>query len=809
MNQVFKDIVFALRMMRANPGFTAVGILTLALSIGAATAIYSFSDAVLLRPLPYPHADDIVQLWEKPPRAVRSPISAPTFLSWKENQVFTMMAAEANAAMTMTGSGEPLQIRASRVSSSFFEIFGAKAMLGRTFAPDEDQPGHEHVAVLSNRIWRNKFSSDPNIIGRNLNLNNASYTVIGVMPPDSRFDHGWQDLWCPLTFQQDRMVRNFRYLFGWARLKPGVSIEQATTQMQSIASGVESSFPDTNKGWGITIDLYAERIVGPDLRSSLYVLIIAVGVVILIACVNLASLLFAKGAYREHELAVRAALGAARGRIIRQLFTENLLLAIFGGVLGVLVGYGLMIFLKASLPPFFLPIDTSVHLNVRVLLAVLVVILGMSVVFGMAPAFYSSLVNVRDSLQQGAWGNTAGGMRTRVQRFLVIVEVGLAFVLVCSAGFIIRSFAHINALDLGVQTENILTMRLPMNEQQYTDRAKIISYLDQVSQKVSAVPGVSSVGVTSAIPLRGVGYQASFMIQGEPFIDPPDRPFCYFKVVSPSYFTTLGMRVIRGRTPTEADAFGGQPVAVVNESLVKTYFNNQDPIGKYVLVEPIIPGQRVSGSEIPWLVVGVVADEKVRNVYWGYEGMYVSYRQSPGTLNALVVRGNIAPENFAHDVEKAVWSVNKDQALDDINTLKKIKSDSIGEERLRSLVLGIFGGVALLLAAIGIYGVLSYLVAQRAHEIGIRAALGARKIDQFTLVLWNGIILTILGLVLGLIGSFGATRVISNFIYGMSPHDPVTLLVVALMLIAVCLLGCFIPAWRATRVEPLTAMKNL
>jgi predicted permease len=808
MDELIKDIRYALRMVHNSPGFTIVAVLTLALGIGANTAIFSFIDAVLLKPLPYPDADKIVVVWEKPPDSERNGISTLNFLDWKnQNTVFTAMAAQTGASATLTGVDVPVELHATRVSAPYFDIFQIKPALGRAFAADEDQPGKEHVVVISHRIWGSRFGSDRGLIGQTISLNNEPYTVIGVMPADTAFDRRYADLWLPLAFGPKDMTRNFHWMRSFARLKPGVSLEQARAQMKSVAARIEHDFPDSNKGWSITIDRYQDRVVNPELRSSLFVLLAAVGAVLLIGCANLANLLLARGARRERETAVRSALGASRMRLLRQFLTESAVLAGLGGAIGVGLGFGLMKILKASIPQFMLPSEADVHLDLTVLLFTAAIVILTVLLFGLAPAFQTARVDVTHSLKEGARGAGTSTGRKRLQNSLVVIEVAIAFVLLSGAGLLGRSFYRLQQVDPGFESTNVLTASLPMTFDDYPDGPRILSYLGRIMENIHAVPGVRDVAVTSTLPLEGWGFGMPFQVDGQQLKDRAHRPACFFKIVSPSYFSALEMHLVKGRALAESDAQGNLPVAVVNQEMVKRYFKDQDPVGKRVLIEQIIPSKHELGPEVPWLVVGVVRDEKVAGLDDDSAGMYVSYKQSPVADSNLIVRGAIDPNLLVKSIEHAVWQVNKNQALPEIKPLEQIKSESLGPNRLRTVLLGIFAGVALLLAAIGIYGVLSYSVAQRTHEMGVRAALGARRWDQLKLVLRGGLLLTGLGLAIGICGALALTRLLASLLFNVAPHDPLTMLMVALILAAVAVAACYVPARRATRVDPMIALR--
>jgi len=807
MDLLTKDLRFALRMIRNSPGFTAVAILTLALGIGANTAIFSFVNAVLLKRLPFPHAERILNVWEKPPGDERNGISTLNFLDWKnQNTVFTAMAAQAWGSVTLSGVDVPVELRNGRVSAPYFDIFGAKPVLGRTFAPDEDQLGKQYEVILSHRIWESRFGADPNIIGRSIRLNGAAYTVIGVMPPGT-YDREWQDLWTPLAFEPKDMTRDYHWMISWARLKPGVTLEQARQQMKAIAARIEHDYPQSNKGWSATVDRYQDRVVDDSLRRSLLVLVAAVAAVLLIGCANLANLLLVRGAGREREVAIRSALGAGRGRLVRQFLTESVLLAGLGGVVGVAMGWGLMRGLKVWIPRFYLPAEAEVQLDGRVLLFTAAIVIATGILFGIAPALHSARTDLVGSLKEGGRGATLGTGRRQVRNALVVAETAVAFVLLSGAALLIRSFYRLQQVDPGFDVTNALSMWLPMASKEYPDGPRIVRYLEQVMEKVRAVPGVQEVATTSGLPLEGWSEGMPFLIEGQPFVDLAQRPAANYKRVSPSYLSTLRMRLLRGRWLAESDTEGSPPVIVVNETMVKRYFKDEDPIGKHVLIQQIIPGQPALGPEIPWQVVGVVADEKASGLDDSSQGDYVSYKQSPTPQTALVVRGAMDPALLVKSIQAAVWQLNKNQAFDDIKTLEQIKSDSLGENRLRTTLLGTFAALALLLAAIGVYGVISYSVAQRTHEIGVRAALGASRWDQLGLVLKDGMALTVLGLAIGVFGALGLTRLLSSFLFGVSARDPWTLAFVGLVLASVAATACLIPARRATRVDPMVALR--
>ena len=503
MDQLGKDLRFALRMIRNSPGFTIIAVLTLALGIGANTAIFSFVDAVLLKPLPYPHSEQIVMVWEKPPGGDRNGISTLNFLDWmRENTVFSAISAETGGSMTLTGGDRPVQVQGDRDSATFFDIWGIEPMLGRTFAPDEDQPGKNQVVVLSHRFWESRFGADKSIVGRTLSLNNKPYTVIGVMPPGI-FDRTRDLFWVPLAFEPKDMTRDYHWMISFARLKPGVTLQQSRDQMKAIAARIERDYPESNKGWSATADRYEDIYVDDSLRRSLWVLLAAVGAVLLIGCVNLANLLLARGAGREREVAVRSALGASRGRLIRQFLTESVLLAGFGGVAGVLMGYGLLRLLKAWTPLFQLPVEADIRLDGRVLLfsAALVIVTG--ILFGMVPAAHAARHDLVESLKEGGRTATSGAGRTKIRNALAVAEIALAFVLVSAATLLVRSFYRLQQVNLGFDGTKVVTMWMPMTSAQYPDGPRITGYLDQVMENLNALPGVLAAATTSGLPLEG------------------------------------------------------------------------------------------------------------------------------------------------------------------------------------------------------------------------------------------------------------------------------------------------------------------
>ena len=685
-------------------------------------------------------------------------------------------------------------------------IFGAEPLLGRTFAPDEDQPGKQHEAVLSHRVWENRFGADPGLIGRTISLDGEAYTVIGVMPP-GLFDRSWPDLWAPLAFQPTDLTRDYHWLVSFARLKPGVTLEQARQQMNSIALRIAHDYPKSNKGWGATVTRYADTMVDNDLRKTLLVLLAAVGAVLLIGCVNLANLLLVRGAGREREVAIRAAMGGSRTRLVRQFLTESVLLAGLGGSVGVLVGWQLLLAMNRWIPRFLLPAEADVRLDARVLIFAAAIAVATGILFGIAPAVHGVRTDLVGSLKEGGRAATSGSGRKQIRNTLVVAEIALAFVLLSGAGLLLRSFYQLQQVNPGFDSTNVITMELPLSLQQYPDGPRIVGYQQQVMEKVQAVPGVRSAAVANSLPLEGWADGMHFQIEGRPFVDPSNRPDCGFKTASPSYLSAVGLRLLRGRWLAETDTAATIPVTVINETMAKQNFQGQDPLGQRILIDQLIPGQPAVGPEIPWQVVGVVADEKIHKLDESSAGLYVSYKQSPSLGTALVVRGAMDPARLVKSIQSAVWQINSSQAFDEIKTLERIKADSLGENRLRTILLGAFAGLALLLAATGIYGVISYSVAQRTHEIGLRAALGASRWAQLGLIFRDGMTLTAIGMGIGIMGALGLTRLLASLLFGVSPHDPWTLALVGVTLAVVAGAACLIPARRATKVDPMVALR--
>jgi putative ABC transport system permease protein len=801
---------YALRTLRRSPGFTAIALLTLALGIGVNTAIFSFVSGVLLKPLPYRDPHSIVLVWEKPPGGGRNGISTLNYLDWKNrNTVFESMAAVSfGGSVTLTGVGEPEELQGSRVSAPFFAIFGVHAVLGRTFAKDEDQPGKSQVVVLSHRLWETRFGADPGILGRTLTLSGKPCTVIGVLPAHGPFDRSWAQLWLPLAFEPRDMTRDYHWLMSYARMKPGVTLKESQTAMDIIGARIAEAFPESNKGWGVTVERFEDQLVGQQLRRSLYVLLAAVGAILLIGCANLANLSLARGTAREREIALRASLGAGRWRLIRQLLTENLLIAMAGGILGLAVGYGMMRGLTWLMPPYTLPSEADVSIDVNILLFTLALSLLTAILFGLAPAVHTTNVDLAASMKEGGRSATSGAGRARLRGALIVSEVALAFVLLTGAGLLINSFFRLQQVDTGFNSAKVLTAGLPIPRTRFPQPEPLLQYLRLIRERVRSVPGVRDVAFTNALPMEGGGDGMPFLIAGRETVDRAHRPACFYKRVSGSYFSTLQIHLVRGRTFTDRDRQGAPPSIVINEAMAKRYFKNEDPIGKRILIQELLYGQPGLGSEIAWEVVGIVSDEQTGGLGDGKSaGIYVTFDQSPTNDVNMVLRATIDPETLTRAISRAVHEIDKDQALADVKTLDRIKAETVANDRLQTMLLTTFAVLALLLAAIGIYGVISYSVTQRIHELGIRAALGASRGGLLALVIRHGMALALGGLAVGLAGSLALTRLLGSLLFEASPRDPVTLMAVAAVLAGVAFLACYIPARRAASVDPMVALR--
>jgi putative ABC transport system permease protein len=809
MSSLLRDVRHCARALRQSPGFTTIAILTLAIGIGANTAIFSFVDAMLLRPLPYKDADRIVRVMEKPPRGERNGISTLNFLDWQnDNTVFDFMSAQTGDAVTLTGGSEPIQLRGAQVSVGYFKVFGVEPALGRTFLPGEDELGKHQVAVISHTLWMTQFGGDPSIINRTVLLNNEPNTIVGVLPASSVFDRAPAQIWRPLAFRPSNMTRDFHWMVSFARLKDGVTLAQARANMDAIGKRIENDFPASNKGWGVVVEPYAETIINTQSRTILLLLISSTGLLLLIGCANLANLALARGVSKEREVVVRASLGAGRWALIRQFLTENVLLSLCGGVLGLVIGYSLMNAMKLMLPPFTLPREVNASLDVRVLLFALVVSIVTGILFGLAPALQATKPDLASSMKEESRGSSGGAGRRRLRDSLIVAEIALAFMLLVVSGLMMRSFVGLLNIDAGFDSTNVLTMRLPVSTDQMPDAEQMNRYMREVRTAVEAVPGVRETAYSCAAPMQGTCYGMPMQPANKPIVELARRDGGFYKVVSPSYFSALGIKPSKGRLLTDTDTTSSPPVLVMNERLANRFFPNENPVGQRILIQKIVPGKTELGADIPWEVVGVIRDEKL----FGPEdtqsaGVYVSNEQSPYYGLVLNVRASVNPLTLQKPITAAIRSVNKDQAISDVRSVDQIRDQAMGGRRLVSVLLGTFATVALVLAGLGIYGVISYNVAQRTREMGIRSALGATERSLLRLILDQGIRLTLIGLALGVAGAIGLTRLMSALLFGVGARDPITMATVGVILAGVAIMASYVPARRATRVDPVIALR--
>ena len=808
MQTLWQDLRYALRMLRKHPGFTLIAVLTLALGIGANTAIFSLLDGVLLRPLPYHEPERLAMIWEDAtsigfPRDTPAPAN---YSDWKaQNQTFEDLAALDFRGFNLTGDGQPERLNAFGVTYNFFPLLGVKPALGRNFLPEEDQPGANKVAVISHRLWQSRFGGDRGIINRDILLNDEKVRVVGVMPPGFQFYQSYINLWVPSAFSPSELAnRGNHFLTVVGRMKPGVNVAQADADIKSIMQRIAQAYPDDAKGLSSVVVSLREEFTG-NAQQSLMILLAAVGFVLLIACANIASLMLARAATRTREIAVRSALGAGRGRIVRQLLTESLLLAVFGGVLGMLLALWSFEFLRQLIPPAMAG-QTALQLDGRVLLFTLVASLASGVLFGLAPALQASKFDLNEVLKEGGGRSGTGTGPRRLRNVLIVGEVALSLVLLIGAGLLIQTLFNLHGQYSPLHPEKALTMRTVLPEYKYGEHARRVAFYDQVIERVQALPGVVSAGFTTSVPLEWKGGSNGLSIEGRQ-AEPGLGFNANHRQVTNDYLQTMQIALRQGRYFDGRDQEQSEPVTIINEAMARQYWPNENALGRRVKIGS-------ADSNRPWLtIVGIVADVRQMGMTEAVKPeMYMPQRQIKSHFffspRDLVIRASVEPMSLADAIRNAVHAVDPDQPITNIRTMEEVLGEESAQSRVSMILMGAFAALALFLAAIGLYGVLSYFVAQHTPEIGLRMALGAQAGDVLRLVLRQGLMLVFCGVALGLLGAFALTRLMKSLVFGVATADPLTFAIVPLVFCAVALVACWIPARRATNVDPIIALRT-
>ncbi len=795
-------------MLLKKPGFTAMAVMTLALGIGATTAIFSVVYATLFEPLPYPKPQQLVMVWSQANQG-RDSVSAGDYLEWKRRSTsFQYLEAWSGSTFNVATTERPEQIQAALMTPGFFQMTGSPMWLGRDFLPEEGEVGKDHVVIMSHRLWSRYFGANNEIIGQQIRMNGVPYTVIGVAPPGMR-DRQPSQLMLPLAFTPEQINHQSHWLRVMGRLKEGVLLQQANAEMQAITRQLAEEFPQSNANWDASVEPLQNNFIPEKTIRNLWLLMGAVGFLLLISCVNIANLLLARGATRQREVAIRAALGATRAQLFGQFLTESLMLAIIGGALGVYLS-GLIIDGIAAIMPFqMLPSEADVRISIPVLLFTLIATMFAGLLFGCAPAWQASRLDLNEVLKQG--GRAGIGVKGRgVRRTLVIVEFALALTLLAGGGLALRSFWNLTSLDLGVRTDHVLTFYLPVPQGRFKEVERVSPYYRQLLEKIESVPGIETATVTTGMPLRGTGSNRAFRIAGAPPIDQGARQGAGFQMVTPGYFETFGIRVVKGRHFTEQDTSSSARVAMVNETFANQYFPDLDPLRQRVVVSQPIPGSTQSGPEVEWEIVGVFHNTRGGEGLRGNDSpvIYVPFWQSPWPRVSVAVRTAGDPERITSSLATAINSVDPDLPLAGVRTMDQILSESLSFDRFGMVMYGSFAALALMLASIGIYGVMAFAVAQRTHEFGIRMALGADGRQILSLVLREGVMLALLGLCFGLGGAYLVGRAMQSTLYGVSALDFEASSTVAVVLLAAALLACYVPARRASRVDPMVAMRD-
>jgi putative ABC transport system permease protein len=796
---------YGLRLLLKNPGFTLIATVTLALGIGANTAIFSVIYAVLLAPMPYPNPDQLVMVWSKI-QGGNNVVAAGDFLDWKQqNKTFQDINAWSGENFNFATADQPEQINGSAETPGFLRMTGNSFFLGRDFLAEEGVPGKEHEVVLTHKLWEH-LGGDRNIIGKSIQMNSEPYMVVGVLAA-GQADRLTVQFMVPLAFKPDQINHDFHWLLVMARMKPGVTLSQAQADMELVTNHIAQDHPQSNKGWGASVEQLHNDFFPKEAKQTLWLLMGGVGFILLIACGNVANLVLAKGTTRLKEVAVRTSLGASRWQVFTQFLTESLVLAVLGGGLGVGLGAAIIKIMMVKMPPYTLPSEADVTLNVPVLLFTLLATTIAGILFGCAPAWHASRVDPNETLKEGGRSGTSAG-RHQLRRALVVGEFALALTLLAGAGLAIHSFWNLARVDPGFRTDHILTFSLPVPEKRLTQSAQIVAYYQQLIEKIESLPGVIRAEAATGMPLQGTNFGMPFTIAGKPVADPSARPGAGFQMVTPGFFQTFAIQMVKGRAFTDQDNAASVPVAVVNETFVKRYLAGADPLTQRILVEQLIPGVTKLGPPIEWQIVGVF-----RNIHNGgirsdgFPEIDVPFAQSPWPQASMAVRTTSDPAEMSKSISAAVHSVDSELALADVKTMDQIVTQSLVTDRFTTWLFVSFASVALVLAAIGIYGVMAFAVSQRTHEIGLRMALGASQDHVLGLILKEGIILAAIGLGLGLVGACFVGRAMRGLLYGVGTIDAAAFSAVAATLFIAALLACYLPANKAAKVDPMVALR--
>jgi putative ABC transport system permease protein len=818
METLLQDFRYALRMIIKNPGFTAVALLALALGIGANTALFGTVNAIVLRPLPYTEPERLVMIWENNPEIDLGgfdlfPVSAGSFVDWRDqNQVFDQVSIINGARYSLTGLDTPERLGGASVSHNFFELMGVQAERGRAFLQEEDRPGAGRVVVISHGLFERRFGSDPDILGKAMTLDGSSYTIVGVMPAGFGFPRAEDlpsyfqlppqaEVWTPIGLTAEQINnRSSHNKAAIARLRPHVTLSQAQADLDAIARRAAEQYEEA-RGFGVTLVPLQEQVVG-NVRTALYVLFGAVGFVLLIACANVANLLLARSAARQKEVAIRTALGASRLRIVRQMLTESVVLSVLGGALGLLVAYlGVKALLIAG--PDSIPRKHEVGIDAAVLAFTFLVSLATGVLFGVAPAFQATRLSLNEILKEGVRGSSLGAGHNRTRSLLVIGEVSLALVLLVGAGLLVRSFIRLLQVEPGFDPQNVLTVKLELPDSKYSEFSQQTALFKQVIERVKSLPGVTSASACSDLPLSGNEEIDMFTVEGRPQGKTlAETPLADFRFIDHDYFDTMRIRLRSGRAFTDRDTETSPSVVIISQTLAERFWPGEDPIGKRLKAGDY-------QSKAAWAsVVGLVGDVKhsALNIEPRPQ-LYFPYQQKHWAQMTIVARTAANPANLAAALRDQVWAVDRDQPLTKVSTLEQFLENSISQRRFNVLLLGALSAVAMVMAAVGIYGVISYSVTQRTHEIGVRMALGATPTGVMRLIVRQGMALALVGVGAGLAAALALTRVMTSLLYGVSPTDPLTIIFVPLALTSVALLACYIPARRATRIDPGVALR--